>query len=180
MVSTERAQLSHFFASGIIRAITWRSRSNSLSFGGMFKRQFCIAPGVALFLLMLSISACSKKSTDPFTQLMTRGNGFYEKGDVTNAIATYLEATTMAPESLDARLNLANAYLLAGDSTNVVEQAQQALNLDHDSAAAYYLMGCAYLRLNQAEAAVKALQQSQQIDPAITALNFQLGLAQDR
>ena len=129
----------------------------------MFKRLFWIVPGVALFLLMVSIPACSKKSADPFTQLMTRGNGFYEKGDVTNAIATYLEATTIAPESLDARLNLANAYLLAGDSTKAIEQSQQALNLDHNSAAAYYLMGCAYLRSNQAEPAVKALQQSQQI-----------------
>jgi tetratricopeptide (TPR) repeat protein len=145
----------------------------------MFKRLFWMVPSVALFFLMVSIPACSKKSADPFTQLMTRGNGFYEKGDGTNAIATYLEAARLAPESLDVRLNLANAYLLAGDSTNAIEQSQQALNLDHNSAAAYYLMGCAYLRLNQAESAVKALQQSQQIDPAVTALNFQLGLAQD-
>jgi len=128
---------------------------------------------------MVSVPACSKKNSDQFAQLMNRGHGFFEKGDVTNAIATYLEATTIAPESLDVRLNLANAYLLAGNFTNAIEQSHQALNLDHNGAAAYYLMGCAYLRLNQPEPAVKALQQSQQIDPAVTALNFQLGLAQD-
>ncbi len=41
-------------------------------------------------------------------------------------------------------------------------------------------MGCAYLHLNQATQAVEAFQQSQKIDPAVTALNFQLGLAQER
>jgi len=146
----------------------------------MFKRLFRIVTSVALPLLMLAIPACSKKSADQFTQLMTRGNGFFEKGNVTNAIASYLQATTAAPESLDARLNLANAYLLANNSQNAIEQCQQALHLDHNSAAGYYLMGCAYLRLNQAEPSVKAFQQSQQIDPAVTALDFQLGLAQER
>jgi tetratricopeptide (TPR) repeat protein len=113
-------------------------------------------------------------------RLMTRGNGYLDKGDATNAIAAYLQVVQLAPANLDARLNLANAYLLAGDTSNVVEQCQQALNLDHNSAAAYYLMGCAYLRANQAERAVQALQQSEQIDNAVTALHFQLGLAQAR
>ena len=146
----------------------------------MRTRLFWIVPGVWLFLLMGLISGCSQKNADQFTQLMTRGNGFFEKGDVTNAITTYLKATVLAPESLDARLNLANAYLLANDSSGVIEQCQQVLNLDHNNAAAYYLMGCAYLRLNQAEPAVKAFQQSQHLDSAVTALNFQLGLAQER
>jgi len=129
---------------------------------------------------MVLIPGCSNKGGDQFTQLMSRGNAFLEKGDSTNAITAYLKAAALAPESLDARLNLANAYLLAGDSRNAIAQCQQVLNLDHNSAAAYYLMGCAYLRANQAEPAVKAFQQSQQIDPAVTALNFQLGLAQER
>src|SRR5262245_55253892 len=41
-------------------------------------------------------------------------------------------------------------------------------------------MGCAYLHLNQPEKAIQAFQESQKIDPAVTALNFQLGLAQER
>ncbi len=156
----------------------------------MRNRIIWLAPVAAILFLLIFLPACSKKNgelksagqkvADSFTQLMTRGNGFFEKGDATNAIATYLEAVKLAPESLDAHLNLVNACLLAGDATNAVEQSQQALNLDHNSAAAYYLMGCAQLRLEQAEPAVKSFQQSQHLDPAVTALNFQLGLAQEK
>lgn len=118
--------------------------------------------------------------TDRFTGLMSKGNGYLEKGDATNAIAAYAGLVKLAPENLDARLNLANAYLLAGDSAHAIEQCRQALGLNHDSAAAYYLMGCAQLRSGQAEQAVQSFQQSEQIDPAVTALHFQLGLAQAR
>ncbi len=117
---------------------------------------------------------------DAFERLMTRGAGYLERGDATNAIAVYSQAVAFAPESLDARLNLANAYLLAGEDQKVIEQCHEALNLDHESGAAYYLMGVAHLHLNQAEQAVQAFQQSQRIEPAVTALNFQLGLAQER
>src|SRR6266853_5876260 len=121
-----------------------------------------------------------RPSSDPFERLMARGADYLEKGDATNAVATYSEAVKLVPESLNARLNLANAYLLAEDHQKVIEQCQQALKLDRDSAAAYYLLGLAYLHTNQPEQAVQAFQESQKIDPAVTALNFQLGLAQER
>jgi hypothetical protein len=145
----------------------------------MSKRLIWIVPGLGLVALAILLLRPPWGGTG-FTRLMTRGNGYLEKGDATNAIAAYLQVIRLAPENLDARLNLANGCLLAGDCTNVIEQCRQALNLDHNNAAAYYLMGCAYLRLNQAEQAVQAFQQSKQIDPAVTELHFQLGLAQAR
>jgi len=132
---------------------------------------------VAVGLLLLLKNGPSE---DRFTRLMTRGNGFLEGGDATNAIALYVEAIKLAPESVDAHLNLANAYLLAGDNPKAIEQCQQALSLGRNSGAAYYLMGLGYLHSNHAEQAVQAFQQSQKIDPAVSALNFQLGLAQER
>jgi tetratricopeptide (TPR) repeat protein len=62
----------------------------------------------------------------------------------------------------------------------VINECRQVLSLDRNSGAAYYLMGCAYLQSNQPEKAVQAFEQSKRIDPAVTALNFQLGLAQER
>ena len=136
----------------------------------------------ALSILLVSAAivlvSCSSHVQNSFTRLMVRGNGYLEKGDATNAINIYLEAVKLVPENIDVRLNLANAYLLANDSSKVIEQCQQAIAIDHNSAAAYYLMGCACLRLNQAEKAVQSFQQSKQIDPAVTALDFQLGLAE--
>ncbi len=145
----------------------------------MPKRIISVFLGALLLSTMVLLLSCRPRTEDQFTRLMVRGNGYLEKADATNAISVYSQAVKLAPENLDARLNLANAYLLAGDSPKVIEQCQQALDLDHNSAAAYYLMGCAHLRMNQAEQAVQAFQQSKQIDPAVTALNFQLGLAQE-
>src|ERR1051326_5313496 len=135
---------------------------------------------LCLLLAGIVIFVNFHRASDPFDRLMARGASYLEKGDAANAVAPYTPAVALAPESLNARLDLANAYLLAEDNEKVIEQCQQALKLDHDSAAAYYLLGLAYLHKNQPEPAVQAFQQSQKIDPAVTALNFQLGLAEDR
>ncbi len=111
---------------------------------------------------------------------MSRGNGYLEKEDATNAVAAYARAIQLAPEDINVHLNLANAYLLEGSNAAVIDLCQQALKLDHNSAAAYYVMGLAYLHMDQPEPAVQAFEQSQKIDPAVTALNFQLALAQER
>jgi len=136
--------------------------------------------GLVLALAAVYFIFRSPPMGDQLSSLMTRGQGYLEKGDATNAIAVYSKAVSLVPESLDAHLNLANAHLLAGDNQAVIVQCQQALTLDQNSAAAYYLMACAYLNLNQAEHAVQSFQESQKIDPAVTALNFQLGLAHER
>jgi Tfp pilus assembly protein PilF len=145
----------------------------------MAKRLFWMA-AAAIVILASIFFLPNPKSEDRFTRLMSRGNGYLENGDATNAIAIYNEALDLAPENTDVHLNLANADLLAGRNADALESCQQTLRLDHNSAAAYYLMGCAYMRLDQPGPAVQAFQQSQKIDPAVTALNFQLGLAQAR
>jgi tetratricopeptide (TPR) repeat protein len=119
-------------------------------------------------------------SGDDFTRLMTLGQGALEKGEATNALAAYSKAASLAPESADVHLNLANAYLLSGDYGQMALQAQQAINLNPNSGAGFYLLGLARFHLNQVEPAVQAFQESQKIDPAVTALNFQLGLAEER
>ena len=61
--------------------------------------------------------AAASKTADnasaPFVQAVTRGNGFFEKGDADQAIAQYTEALKFSPANTDALLNLANACLLA-------------------------------------------------------------------
>lgn len=143
--------------------------------------RFSSMVGAGLATLTALCLTCScKRSSEQFEREMTAGQGALEKREATNAITAYSKAVQLAPESIDARLNLANAYLLANQNEEVIQQCRQVLNLDHSQPAAYYLMGCAYLRLNQTEPAIQAFQESQKIDPAVDALNFQLGIAQER
>ena len=117
---------------------------------------------------------------DQFGRAMSVGSGYLSKGEGTNAAIAFSTALEYSPESVDATLNLANAYLLTGQNDLVIQKCQRALSLDHNSAAAFYLMGCAQMHLGQTEPAIQSFQQSQKIDPAITALNFQLGVAQEK
>src|SRR5947209_2851021 len=100
-----------------------------------------------IFCLLLLVCSCGRKNNESFEREMVAGQGAYEKGDATNAITAYSKAVTLAPESIDAHLNLANAYLLANNPPAAIEECKQVLNLDHNQAAAYYMMGCAYQRL---------------------------------
>ena len=145
----------------------------------MKRHLFWILP-VVLAAVVLPFVIRPRSHAENFERLMASGRGSFEKGDSTNAVRYYQQAVKLAPESLDAHLNLANALLLAGRSESAVEECQRAIDLDPNDPAAYYVMGCAYLRQNQAEKAVQAFQQSQKIDPSVDALSFQLGLAQER
>ncbi len=136
--------------------------------------------GLGIVCAAVYLSKQGRQAGDRFGTLMSHGRGYLEKGDATNAVAAYSEAVALVPESIDARLNLANAYLLSASNEAVVAECEQVLKLDHNSAPAYYLMGCAHLHLNQAERALQAFQEAQKIDPAVTALNFQLGVTQER
>jgi len=145
----------------------------------MKKHPFWIFPAL-LTALALLLPACRQSPAEDFERLMASGRGYLEKGDGANAAKFYQQAVKAAPESIDARLNLANAFLLANDSESAAAECQRAIDLDHNDPAPYYLMGCAYLRENEPLKAVQAFQQSQKIDPAVDALTFLLGLALDR
>src|SRR5258708_16939219 len=121
----------------------------------MNKRLLSIAIGLAAVLVVWSL--WFRRATDDFEQSMAQGQGYLEKGDATNAIAAYSRSAKLAAESVDAHLNLANAYLLAGASRAVVEQCQAAVALDHNDPAADYLMGCAFLRFKHAAPAGEAV-----------------------
>lgn len=150
----------------------------------MSKRLIWISSAIILTITFVAVAfrfSPAAKSSAPsaeFTQLMSRGNGLLEQGDAATAIELYDQALKLSPQSTDARLNLANAYLLANRLDEVVTMARQTLELDPNNAAAHYLLGCALLRQNQPEPAASAFQQSWKIEPGIPALDFQMGLAQ--
>ena len=125
----------------------------------------------------------SKGPSDEFLRLMVVGKNHLERGDTTNALATYKKAEAIFPNDADLHLNLANSYLIAGSyggsptATEAIREAYEVLKLDPNSAAAYFVKGSAYLRLSNWDEAAKALENSRQIDPGEKATYFQLGRA---
>ncbi len=165
---------SKTIASGIIKGYQKADRCLEMKKYLVWVFFFALAVVALLFFIWRPSPA------ERFGRLMVSGRGYYEKGDTTNAARLFRQAIKLAPESIDAHLNLANALLLANDNPGVIAQCQRAIELDPNDPAPYYLMGCAYLRENQPEKAVQAFQQSQKIDPAVDALSFELALAQER
>lgn len=146
----------------------------------MLKRLFwlCVLAAVIATAVVVLRSRRAAPVTAEFAQLMNRGNGLLEKGDPAGATTLYQQALLLSPESIDVRLNLANAALLADRPADAVPFCRQVLELDRNNAASLYLLGCALLRQNQPEPATAAFQQSWSIDPGEPALDFQMGLAQ--
>lgn len=117
------------------------------------------------------------RSMDQFTRLMNVGKNYYDQGNGLKAVEAFEKAVALHPAQLDARLNLANAYLLAGRAEDAIKQAREVLTMDVNSAAAHYIAGCAHLRLARFEEAAKELQMAKDIDQKVNAVSFQLGRA---
>nr|AGW45556.1 hypothetical protein [uncultured bacterium Lac161] len=108
---------------------------------------------------------------------MNVGKNYLDRGDATNALATYKKAQMLAPNDADLHLNLANSYLVAAAAEDATQQADEVLKLEPNSAAAYFVKGSAWLRLSNFEEATKALENANKIDPGEKATFFQLGRA---
>jgi tetratricopeptide (TPR) repeat protein len=133
-------------------------------------------------MVALAVGGCGRKDgagEDDFTRLTNLGRSQLDQGEGTRAAEYFQQALQAKPTSLEARLNLANAFLLANRPAEAIREAGEALRLEPNSAAAHYIAGCAWLRAGDATNALKSLQQSHAIDVAVTALNFQLGLAHE-
>lgn len=134
--------------------------------------------------LALIVSTGCRKAEDTrspadgdFLTLMNVGKSQYEKGDAVKAISTFEQAVEQLPTSIDARLNLANAFLAAGRSDDALQQAAQVMEMDPMIAAAHYVAGCAHLRKGNFESALRSLQEAKDIDRTVNEVSFQLGVA---
>lgn len=114
---------------------------------------------------------------DRFVQWMNTGKNYYDQGQTVQAIEAFQKAVKLQPTRVDARLNLANAFLLANQPEAALEQALKALEFDRNAAAAYYVAGCAYLRLGQAEEAVKMFLPARDLNREVAAVSYLLGRA---
>src|SRR6267378_235079 len=101
------------------------------------------SPAFLLLLLLVTSQAliigCKKQKGDEFSRLTNLGRTYYEKGEAEKAVTSFAQAVELDPRHLDARLNLANAYLLANEPAKAIEQARAVLDADRNSVAGYYI-----------------------------------------
>ncbi|RME95650.1 MAG: tetratricopeptide repeat protein [Verrucomicrobia bacterium] len=122
-------------------------------------------------------AAESASAEDRFVQWMNTGKNYYDQGQTAQAIEAFQKAVELQPTRVDARINLANAFLLANQPEAALEHALKALEFDRNAAAAYYVAGCAHLRLGQAEEAVKMFLPARDLNREVAAVSYLLGRA---
>ena len=96
----------------------------------------------------------------------TAGNQRYRDQDVSGALAAYETALGLDPTLLEARLNLASAYLSAGRSLQALREADQVLDARPTHVDALILRGEALYRVERLDAAIVAWTRAHEIAPS--------------
>ncbi len=96
----------------------------------------------------------------------TAGNQRYHHEDVSGALAAYQTALGLDPTLLEARLNLASAYLSVGRSEQALREADQVLDARSTDVDALLLRGEALYRVERLDAAIVAWTRAHEIAPS--------------
>lgn len=96
----------------------------------------------------------------------TAGNRRYVQQDVSGALSAYETALGLDPTLLEARLNLASAYLSAGRSVQALRQADQVLAVRSTHVDALVLRGEALYRVERLDAAIEAWTLAHELAPS--------------
>lgn len=81
---------------------------------------------------MLALVAVTTGCSRSASEYLAEGRGFADKGDVTAAVISYKNAVQKEPDSLPARIALAEALERADDATGAEQQYRRALELNGD------------------------------------------------
>jgi Tfp pilus assembly protein PilF len=139
---------------------------------------FALLAAIPIVILLRNVGPSkSSGEQDDFEKLTNTGKNLYDRGDTNGSIAALEKALRLNPSSVDAQLNVANAYLKANIPDKALEHAQAAVKIEPNSGAGHFIAGSAYLRMGQAKPAAQALEQSKAIDRTVNAVSFQLGRA---
>lgn len=129
-----------------------------------------------------SAIAAWKKGADQLPKSSTLrhelGMGLLEAGKADEAAQVLVEASRLAEQDPEIRMDAAYALTVAGRFPEAKEQAALAVSLAPDSADAYYNLGSAEAGLGNAKAARHALERAVEIDELHVPSLVQLGLVE--
>lgn len=92
-----------------------------------------------------------------------RGQMAYLRGDYQTALAAFIEAERVAPDSVPVFLGLGNAFLAVQKTTEAIRAYQRALQLAPDLASAWQALGDAYTVALKGEEAVALYQRAREL-----------------
>jgi tetratricopeptide (TPR) repeat protein len=104
------------------------------------------------------------------------GNYYLDRGEFTQAVASYEKALQMEPRGVLAMVNEAMAYARTGENQKAHDALQKALDVAPDNAAANFNMGLLKAEGNDLVSAEKHLRAAFKADPQMAQAAFNLGV----
>lgn len=96
------------------------------------------------------------------------------------AIETYLRVVNLAPDWIEAHINLGVAYYQLGQLSDAGAAFRRAVELDPMSGISHYNLGCTLEELGEFDEAIEHLQRAARAMPAHADVHFNLALAHEK
>ena len=122
------------------------------------------------------------KTLNRFDQLLRQGTTLLHQGKANDALPLLQQAHKLAPEHVDAGINLAGAYILTKKFTKAVAILEPLRDIEPGNAMIWVNLGAAYLGNpvlatdKQQRQAIAAFEQALALNPAAPSVAYNIGL----
>jgi tetratricopeptide (TPR) repeat protein len=132
----------------------------------MFRAGALFGSFLGVLLLASAAAAGAQTTADLAEESFARGVQLHEAGDILGAIESYKDALAKDPGRIDARSNLAAAYVRLGRYPDAIDEYRQALKSDPASTTVRFNLALALYKAARIPEAADELQQVTSADPA--------------
>lgn len=123
------------------------------------KRNVAIFTGLSIVLFSLCLLGCQHGASNAAVACKERGDAYYQKGQLDQAIEAYTEAVRMNPQYDKAYCNRGFVYAEKGQYHQAIADYTAALRNNPKYALAYFDKGLAYKKLGRKSEAIEAYRQ---------------------
>ena len=99
-------------------------------------------------------------SRQQITELLLRGNQFYQNGDFDSALQLYSKIRQLDPDYLPALVNIAQCFYELKNYPEAQKYAERVLQLDSDSVPALSLLGCLNFAVENYDDSIRFFRQA--------------------
>jgi len=106
-----------------------------------------------------------QKTADPAEIQYNLGNGFLQKGEMNEAIASYEKALAINPKYAEAETNLGTAHVQKGEIDRAIDHYKKALAINPNFAEAHYDLANVFLQKGEEGEAIAHFQRVLELQP---------------